>query len=447
MKVFIVCNNLGAGGAERVGVNLANGFTNHGHKVFFITDIHQETNYLVDKKVTVLPFCEQKKGKIKKWYNATLNIRRYAKQEKPDVIIGIMEACTFISFIATSGMKIPLIMTEHNSFERPISAPLSLKDKAFKFWINKLYKNITVLTEADKLYIGTRLKNVAVMPNPLFLTPIRDIPHKEKTVLAAGRVDGWHYKGFDILLQSWSKIISNEQLEISNYDYSQDGKSSHWWLKIAGDGKKESFEYLMNLLPDAEWVFNDNVNDDDNHLNTKQSKEKETSAEKQNSQKGGVWRSEKYHIEFLGFQKDMESLYKKSEIFVLSSRYEGFGLVLIEAMSQGCACVACDYKGRQAEILSPSGDERQKTKDEKSGIEVTKNGILCEPDHVEDLADAIQKMMIDEDYRKTVQQNAIERSKFYELDHIISMWEELLKNVSILYHSQNQPIFMANRRD
>ena len=61
---------------------------------------------------------------------------------------------------------------------------------------------------------------------------------------------------------------------------------------------------------------------------------------------------------------------------------------------------------------------------------MTENGILCEPDHVEALADAIQKMMIDENYRKTVQQNALERSKFYELDHIISMWEDLFKKIS-----------------
>ena len=56
-------------------------------------------------------------------------------------------------------------------------------------------------------------------------------------------------------------------------------------------------------------------------------------------------------------------------------------------------------------------------------------GILCEPDNVEELADAIQKMIIDDGYRKKVQLNAVERSKFYELDHIVSMWEGfLLKN-------------------
>ena len=381
MKIFIVCNNLGNGGAERVGVNLANGFADHGHQVFIITDIHQKANYPVDGRIKILPFYKNDDEKSNKWRKTTLNIRKYAKIEKPDVIIGIMTACTFISYVATLGMDIPIIMTEHNPFERPSYAPLNFKQKLFKFWINKLYKKVTVLTEADKLYIGTRLKNVAVMPNPLFLAPIKEIPHKEKTVLAAGRVDDWHYKGFDILLQAWSRIMKNEENEIK--------ENANWWLKIAGAGKQESFEYLMSILKDSD--FKCHVSSDGQM----------------------IWSSEKYHIEFLGFQKDMESLYKKSEIFVLSSRYEGFGLVLIEAMSQGCAPIACDYKGRQREIIQ---DDSQ--------------GLCCKPDHVEELADAIQKMMIDKDYRKTVQQNAIERSKFYELDHIISMWEDLIKKIS-----------------
>ena len=60
MKIFIVCNSLGAGGAERVGVNLANGFVNHGHEVYIITDLFQEAAYPVDEKVTVLPMTKLK---------------------------------------------------------------------------------------------------------------------------------------------------------------------------------------------------------------------------------------------------------------------------------------------------------------------------------------------------------------------------------------------------
>lgn len=369
MKICVVCNNLGKGGAERVGVNLANGFAQKGHNAIIISDINQEANYPINPKVQILPLFIKKEGKFQKWLKSIKIVRKYARQEKPDVIIGIMEICSFISYLATLGLNIPVIMTEHNSFERPASAPMSFRKKLFKFWINKLYKHITVLTQADKQYIGNRLKNIEVMPNPLFLKPIKVIPSKEKTALAAGRIDDWHYKGFDILLQAWSKIQD------------QGSELQEWWLKIAGAGNANSLNYLKSLLTDADWV-----------------------------QTEGGWKSEKYHVEFLGFQKDMESLYKKSEIFILSSRYEGFGLVLIEAMSQGCAPIACDYKGRQREIIQ---DDSQ--------------GLCCEPDNIDKLTDAIKKMMIDEDYRKTVQQNAVERSNFYNLNHIISMWEVYLK--------------------
>lgn len=389
MKIAIVQVALSHGGAERVGALIANGLSRKGNDMIILTDLNEPVTYKTDSDVVIHDFAGKKANKYIKWFKTIRKIRRIIKKEKPDAIIGIMGLCTLITYIACLGMRIPIIMTEHYGFERPDNAPLNFKQKFFKFHINKLYSAVTVLTEADRKAIGNRLGKVFVMPNPLFLTPVETIPHKEKTVLAAGHLDRWFYKGFDILLQAWSKIQDSSS------------KFQDWWLKVAGNGKKESFEYLKGLLPDAEWVYNDN----DNH-------------------RDWLWRSEKYHIEFLGFQKDMESLYKKSEIFVLSSRYEGFGLVLIEAMSQGCAPVACDFNGRQREILSPTP-----ALPHEGGYKRAPSGILCEPDNVEELTDAIQKMIIDDDYRKTAQQQAVERSKFYRLDNIISMWEELLNYI------------------
>ena len=390
MKIGIVQVALSHGGAEQVGIMLANGLHQHGNDTFILTDLNEPVVYQVDEKVPVYDFVGKKTNAFVKWVKAIKNIRRRLKQEKPDAVIGIMGLCTLVTYIACIGLRIPVVMTEHNSFERPATAPMPLSLKVFKFWINKIYKHITVLTEADKRVIGKKLKNIKVMPNPLLLKPVEVIPTKEKVVLSAGRVDSWHYKGFDILLKAWKSLQG----------LNDDDNTKSWWLKIAGAGKQESFEYLMNLFPDGEWVFNDNVHDDDNR------------------QKDWLWKSEKYHIEFLGFQKDMESLYKKSEIFVLSSRYEGFGLVLIEAMSQGCAPIACDFKGRQREII---GDFS------KQGVEICENGILCEPENAEKLARALEKMITDEDYRKRTQLKSVERSKYYSLDNCVNRWEKYLR--------------------
>lgn len=398
MKIGIVQVALSHGGAEQVGVMLANCLHQHGHNTFILTDMNEPVVYRVDDNVPVYDFAGKKAKALIKWLKAIKNIRHTIKQEKPDVIIGIMGLCTLVTYIACLGLRIPILMTEHNAFERPASAPMPLSVKFFKIWVNKIYKHITVLTEADKKVIGNRLRNVTVMPNPLLLKPIKEIPPKKKIVLAAGRVDAWHVKGFDILLQAWSKIMKNEENEKM--------RNENWWLKIAGAGKKESFEYLMSILEDSDFKF-------------------QVSSDGQK-----IWRSEKYHIEFLGFQKDMESLYKKSEIFVLSSRYEGFGLVLIEAMSQGCAPIACDFKGRQGEIIGdPPKSSLNREDFQKAGIEICENGILCEPDNVDTLVKALEKMMKDEEYRKLAQRKSVERSKYYSLDNCINRWEDYLSQI------------------
>lgn len=412
MRILIVCSNLCFGGAERVAANLANGFNCHGHNVVVVTNLFEKVNYSLQEGILLESLVATNKNKLRKWGSSLYLLRKQIKKHRPDIIIGIMPTCSLIAKIATIGLHIPIIATEHNSFERPENAPLSKAEKFSKLYLNKLYEHITVLTEADRKFIGNSLKNITVMPNPLYLKPIKEKQLKDKIVLAAGRVDGWYVKGFDLLLQAWKNL---QMTNIYNNDVLRE-----WWLNIAGAGKKESFEYLMNLLPDGEWIYND-----DDILNTKHTKEKNTSTEKNDSRKSGVWRSEKYHIEFLGYQKNMELLYRNSEIFVLSSRYEGFGLVLIEAMSQGCACVACDYKGRQHEIISPTPTLSRKEGD----IEVCANGILCDSDNLEALTSALKKMIEDDVYRESVKLHAIDRSKYYRIENVIAIWEDLLRKV------------------
>jgi glycosyltransferase involved in cell wall biosynthesis len=376
MKIGIVQVALSHGGAERVGVMLANGFQQHGHQVFILTDLNERIDYQVDDDVQILDFVGKNTNSFMKWIKAIKNIRKSMKIEKPDVLIGIMGLCTLVTYIASLGLHVPVVMTEHNSFERPESAPMSFSQRVFKFWINRLYKHITVLTEADKRIAERNgLRNIVVMPNPLSMKPAAVIPNKEKVILAAGRVDSWHAKGFDVLVKAWATLYE---------------KYPNWNLQIAGlCDIKAHYERIPQIIEELDI-------------------------------------SERTKL--LGYRQDVESLYKKSEIFVLSSRYEGFGLVLIEAMSQGCAPIACDYKGRQREIFEELKNER--IEELKNGsVEVCENGILCEPDNVEALASAMEKMMEDESYRRKAQENAIERSRFYSIENTIERWEVYLNQI------------------
>jgi len=357
-KIFIICNRLGYGGAERVAVLLANGLTQRGHQLIIVSKLSSKQTYETDKHIKLVNIFEQEGGKYSRWISASRQLRKILKQERPDVIIGIMEIHSLLAKIASIGLGIPIIATMHNTFERPDSQKMSKLEYFLKFYVNKLFSQVTVLTEADKKVIGNRLKHVVVMPNPLSTEPTTSIEGKKKQIIAVGRLD-WHYKGFDILLKAWGKIANTYP---------------EWTLKIAGDGSSQEFADIENMMKE------NNVTN---------------------------------RAELLGFRNDIKDLFRQSEVFILSSRYEGFGLVLIEAMSQGCACVACDYKGRQSEIITNASE-----------------GVVCPPEDVDALAEAMKRVLDDADYRKTLQQNAIERSKYYSLENTIDRWENLIEKVT-----------------
>lgn len=358
MKIFLVCNSLGGGGAERVHVNLANGFAQRGHEVYLIADINQPASYPVDEQVHVLPLCPQSTNKLKKWGGAVSMLRRNIKKYKPDVVIGNMQLCSLVSKIASIGFSIPVVMTEHSAFEwiDSLSRPwfLSFSRK----YLNRIYTCVTVLTEPDKQFIGNKLKNVVVMHNPLTYESYEGVLKKEKIILSAGRLTDWRVKGWDTLVYSWARIAD---------------KYPDWKICIAGTGAESSKQYIIQLM-------------------------KENGIEER--------------VEFLGHCKNMLDLYRKASIFFLSSRSEGMPMVVLEAMSQGCACVATDYKGRTKEIINSE-----------------KCGILCQPEDDKALAEGLDKMITDKEYRESVQRNSIERSKDFSVPRIIQEWETLIESL------------------
>ena len=121
-------------------------------------------------------------------------------------------------------MNILVIMTEHDSFERPISAPFTKIQYFCKYYLNKIYTHVTVLTQSDKLLADKHLKHVTVMPNPLAIPAVSDseitdlLNKKENIILASGRLYDWHYKGLDILSFAPRVNVNSETLK------SQDSK-------------------------------------------------------------------------------------------------------------------------------------------------------------------------------------------------------------------------------
>lgn len=391
MNIAIYTWALTNGGAERVSTLWAKGFSQNNNVSLVLDSLIVPSKYPVEKSVKVLrqisffnlllkfipdtPFLNKLLFRINEtiWRRYTPDfikkrlLARVLKKINPDVIIVVMpefyervkDALTFLN------MKIPVIVTDHNVYERPSYAPYTEQKYREKFVNSREYDALTVLTNADRNVLKQKMdeefmKKVFVLPNPLTYEPIVDVPKKEKIILAAGRLEIWHCKGFDILLKAWAQIYE---------------KFPEWQLEIAGGGDPS---FLLKLASDL-----------------------------------GIEK----HVRFLGFI-DIKKQFEKSEIFVLSSRYEGFGMVLTEAMSQGCACVACDYKGRQREIIA---DDNQ--------------GVICPTDDVQSVADALYNIVSDDLFRHNIQKGAIERSKFYELPNIMKRWEEIFAKIVVNQYS------------
>lgn len=87
-------------------------------------------------------------------------------------------------------------------------------------------------------------------------------------------------------------------------------------------------------------------------------------------------------------------------------------MALAEAMSQGCACIACDFNGRQREIFQNDPQ-----------------GIICSNDNYIELSDAIKRMISDGKYRESCRAFAIERSKYYSIDKTIDRWEHIFQTL------------------
>ena len=174
------------------------------------------------------------------------------------------------------------------------------------------------------------------------------------TVLAAGRLT--KQKGFDMLIPAWTKVAA---------------KHPDWKLRICGEGQ------LRNQL--------------------------EALVEEQ-----GVGDS----VSLAG-ACDMNEAMGSSSIFVMSSRFEGFPLILIEAMSKAMAVISFDCPTGPSDV-----------------IENGENGLLVEFKNVDALADAINRFIEDEDLRRRCGPAAAETAKRYRIEEVGPMWDELFAELA-----------------
>ena len=360
MKIAICVYDLYNGGAERVASLWANGFAERNEDVLLVTCAKSpRMSYSLHPSVRIENIWGDGAVGLR-YIRKLMNLRKVLRNNAPDVILAVLNPFDLMLPVATLGLGIPCINTEHNTFERPQNAPMSMWTRIRKLYVNRLFKAVTVLTQSDKRVIGNRLKRVFVMPNPVTFEISNELPIKNKVVLAAGRLDNWYVKGFDVLIDAWA-IIHNRYPE--------------WELAVAGRGGKDDEDFLLRR------------------------------AESQGITSG---------FKLLGYCDNIQELYKKTAVFAFPSRCDGFGMVLTEAMSQGCACVSCDYLGRQAEIITSSEE-----------------GVLIPTDDKEALSSALELLMSNEELRQKIQIKSMARARDFNIERILDKWYSIFERLEI----------------
>lgn len=357
-----ITNLANGGGEERMCAILANALAKEGHNVIIVST---DKPYGAQVQFEVSPCirCYSLKGcrverrlsRMPLFHNYDIwKYRAILKRHKIQLVIDVDVHLSLITTRAVKRGKVKVISWDHFNYERFLAKPSRVPlRECFRHKIDKL----VVLTKYDQQAYtekeGLPTSLIAQIYNPSPIECDTFTPHHTHKVLAMGRLA--EQKGFDILLDVWAQV---EQ------------KAEDWELEIVGDG------------PDLESL----------QVKTKALQLR--------------------HITFSPFTKDVRQKYADASIFVLSSRYEGFGLVLVEAMSMSLPLVSFNCVAGPSEI-----------------IEDGKNGFLVPMGDTTKMADCILKLIDDNTLRESMSRTGYEMAKQYRMENILQHWNELINTL------------------
>lgn len=222
--------------------------------------------------------------------------------------------------------------------------------------IARRFDKFVVLTNEDKGYWGA-MPNIEVIPNAAMPMGNNLSDGSAKRVIAVGRLD--YQKGFDRLIQAWGIVQQHETFK-------------DWTLDIFGQGEWK--EMLQNMIDKAGLNHNTHINKPTNAIGKE---------------------------------------YANSSLIVMTSNYEGFGMVLVEAMACGVPAIAFDCKCGPSDIIDNG-----------------KNGLLVKEGDIAGLAEAMMKLMGDEQLRKRMSVNARSVVETYSEETVMNKWISLFTSLT-----------------
>ena len=357
MNIAFLINDITRfGGTERITSTLANSFLRHGHNVTIISNLREysQLHFNLDSNIKVLYIHPnyKKKGKLLsrtvEYLKTIPLLKGILKNNYFDLIIGQSFPMNIILYFAKGKAK--QIACEHIFYSYYPNKIL----RAFRIFIYRNVSAVIVLNTVDYKCFKKHIHTVRLIPNMNYLkvsNPQSSL--NNKIIISAGRLN--YQKGFDLLIEAMSIVVT---------------KHNDWILHIYGKGAcKEELEKQIRSL----------------HLEK--------------------------NVILKGNSNDLAKAYLDSSLYVLPSRFEGFGLVLIEAASFGLPIVSFDCPSGPSDIL----------KDDL--------GILVPNGNVKQLAGAIIRMIEDPQLRMSYARKGEKIVERYDEEKIYPLWNELFHSL------------------
>lgn len=373
MKIaYCIAGTCHSGGMERVLANKANYLVAHGYEVIIITtDQRGESPFFpLDERIRTFDLginYEENNGSSfwnklihypeKQWKHRR-RLSNLLKQERPDITISMF--CNDVSFLPKIKDGSKKILEVHFSKYKRLQYGRKGLWKLADLWFNyqeekwvKGFDRFVVLTEEDKRYWG-ELANIIVIPNARTFSSDKRADLQSKKVIAVGRYT--YQKGFERLIEIWSLI-------------SQDFPD--WKLEIIGDGEEKScLEYLIKQYDLCDSLL------------------------------------------LVSTNNEIKKHYLNSSIYVLTSRYEGLPMVLLEAQACGLPIVSFRCKCGPEDIVD-------------NGI----TGFLIDEGDIQGFAESLRLLMGDVDMRESMGKEALKNSANFSQECIMKYWTELFNSL------------------
>jgi glycosyltransferase involved in cell wall biosynthesis len=357
----LVIHALHGGGAERVAADMANLWVGQGEQVALITlDSVESDVYRVDQRVerVGLGLMGTSRSALQAIRNNRRRIRslRAALQEaQPDCIVSVTDRMNIVTLLACRGWKTPVVIAEHSD---PRHQHLGLVWERLRRWTYPQAAAAVVLTRPVADHLRTRFPDlpVHVVPNGIAAPPDRVAPAADQVsplVVAMGRLS--NEKGFDLLIDAFAEVAPRHQA---------------WRLEIAGEGPERA--------PLQQRIARHALED---------------------------------RVQLVGWVDDPVRFLARASVFVLSSRYEGFPVALLEAMAAGLAVASFDCDSGPREIVRHEWD-----------------GLLVSPQDRRALAGAIDRLLANSQLRQQLGQAAREVVDRFSCQQFAEQWNKILND-------------------